>query len=131
MTQNGVAWDVYGNTTVTPWRIGGKNIADGVDRKVSSKAAVTTEAVTKVVVTLGDITIASFNSLKLSVGTAQDDGSISEITITSGLVANGKITFEKPASADWSNRYFALTFNVTESGTSNKYVHLSAVEFYK
>ncbi len=35
ITQNGMSWKVTGNTTISPWRIGGKNLTK-VDRDAYS-----------------------------------------------------------------------------------------------
>ena len=127
-TQNGVTWDVYANTTMNPWRIGGKSITNQ-DRKVVSKNAVSTTAVKTVKVKLGAMNIGSFNSLKMGVGTAEEGNTIDEITVTTGLEANAEITFSVPEGHSWANAYFTFTFNVTESGTSNKYVQLVSITF--
>ena len=128
VTQNGVTWDVFGNTTINPWRIGGKSITNQ-DRQILSKGVVTTSAVATVKVSLGNINIGSFNSLKLAVGAAEGSNSIDEITVTTGLTANSDVVFTVPEGHSWANAYFTFTFNVTESGSSNKYVQVSAITF--
>ena len=128
VTQNGVTWDVFGNTTINPWRIGGKSLTNQ-DRQILSKGVVTTSAVATVKVSLGNINIGSFNSLKLAVGAAEGSNSIDEITVTTGLTANAEIVFTVPEGHSWANAYFTFTFNVTESGSSNKYVQVSAITF--
>ena len=48
----GITWNVTGNSTMNPWRIGGKSI-NSTDRTVYSKTAMT-DATTKVVLEVGN-----------------------------------------------------------------------------
>ena len=130
VTQNEVTWDVFGNTNISPWRLGGKNIGEGADRVVSSKTAVSASEITKVAVSLGAINADALNSITLQVGTTEGAKDVSEIKVTTGLEANATIEFAKPESATWANSYFTFIFNITVSGGSNKYVQLTAVTFY-
>ena len=127
ITQSTILWHVTGNTTMSPWRIGGKNLTN-VDRPVASTVAVTSSDVTKVIVTIGSKT-ATFNSITLKVGTAEGDSSISNLTINSGLNANATLEFTRPNNTSWANRYFTVVFNVS-CGNSNQYVQLSSIDFY-
>ena len=124
--QNGISWGVTANTTMNPWRFGGKNLS-GELRTAASKSAVSEENITKVVVNTGTATI-TVDSVKLYVGTAEGLKDVSELSLA--FVASSALTFERPESADWSNRYFTIVFEVTETSGSNKYVQLSSVEFY-
>lgn len=127
ITQANIAWKVTGNTTLNPWRIGGKNL-DDEDRLVYSTAAVTSYDCDKVVVTLGSITLSALNSITLKVGSTQKGNDVSVVTITSGLEANAVLEFTKPEGANWANRYYTLVFNV-DAGGSNQYVQLVSVSF--
>ena len=128
VTQNGVQWDVFANTTMNPWRLGGKSITD-TDRLVNSKAPVTTAEVAKVVVEIGAIDTAVFNSATLKVGTTEGASDVSEIQLTTGLTQNTSLNFVKPEGATWANRYFTFVFNITVSGSKNKYVQLVGISF--
>ena len=64
ITQNSMTWMVTGNTTISPWRIGGKSL-NGVDREVYSTTSMP-KAISKVSLVLGDAT-ATVNSIKLTV----------------------------------------------------------------
>jgi hypothetical protein len=68
ITQNNITWMVTGNTTIGPWRIGGKNLS-GEDRPIYSINSMD-ETVTKVELELGTINL-TVNSLKFVV--ASDD----------------------------------------------------------
>ena len=49
--QNGLSWSVVGNTTQSPWRIGGKSLTK-VDRTLYSKTAMN-DAISKIEVEVG------------------------------------------------------------------------------
>ena len=124
---NGVTWNIEGNSTMNPWRLGGKSIT-GVDRSVYSKNAVSAENITKVELTVGTANSITVNSLHLNVGTAEKGKDIS--SIEGAFVASSTITFTRPEGADWSNAYFDFTFNVTNTVNSNKYVQFTEAKFY-
>ena len=113
---------------MNPWRLGGKSITD-TDRLVNSKAPVTTAEVAKVVVEIGAIDTAVFNSATLKVGTTEGASDVSEIQLTTGLTQNTSLNFVKPEGATWANRYFTFVFNITVSGSKNKYVQLVGISF--
>ena len=118
-------WFITGNTMINPWRIGGKNL-NGIDRSVVTYSSFGAD-ITKVVVTNGTAT-ATVNSMKLIV--AEDDGFNNLIsTVTGSWEASGTTTFERPAGADWTDKYFKLVYNVT-AGSSNQYAQLVKMEFY-
>lgn len=127
-----ITWNVVGNSTMAPWRIGGKSLS-GVDRSLTSKTAIS-QNISKVVVNFGNnsgsITV---NSVTFKVYNADPTSgapaAIHSATLT--YAANDSATIEKPADQDWSNCYYQVTFNLSVSGTSNKYVTINTVEFYK
>lgn len=127
LTQGGIGWLVVANTQMDDgWRFGGKNITD-TDRTCTSKGAVSSDNISKVIVTTGNAT-ATVNSVSLLVGTTQGASDISSITLTSNL-ANKGLEFERPDGKDWSSKYFTIVFNVT-CGGSNQYIQLKSVSFY-
>lgn len=128
ITQGGLEWSVVGNTTMNPWRIGGKNLTE-TDRAVESKAAVSAKDVTKVIVNTGNVTLSKVNSVTLKVGTSQGASDISSISITDGTFANAALEFARPENTSWAGRYFSVVFNVN-AGSSNQYIHLNSVVFY-
>ena len=128
VTQDGITWQVFANTTQNPWRIGGKSLT-GVDRPVYSTTAMTDD-ITKIVVTHGTANSITVNSMTLIVS-ANADFSNPESTITGTFAANSTTTFEKPSDKDWSQKYFKIVYNVTVSETSNKFIQFTKAEFYK
>lgn len=127
VTIDNVTWSVNGNTTMIPWRLGGKSITN-TDRTVTSTVAVSSENISSVVLTVGNASDITVNSLTLKVGTSQGDNDVSNITAT--FEANSDITFERPSGKDWSNCYFTFVFNVTVSVNSNKFVQFTKAVFY-
>lgn len=123
VTVDGITWNVTGNAQQIPWRLGGKSISN-VDRTVYSKTAYTS-AVSKVDLTVGAASSITVNSLKLVYSTNSDFSNSSEIS--KSFTASSTISFEGDFPA---NAYYKFVFNVTVSGTSNKFVEFSKVEFY-
>lgn len=126
VTQSNLKWEVTANTTISPWRFGGKNITD-TDRAAVSTAAVTADDVTKVVVETGSAT-ATVNSVSLLVGSTKGASDISSLSLTSDLVSKS-LEFARPANVSWAGRYFTIVFNVT-CGGSNQYIQLVSAEFF-
>ena len=127
VTQNGVEWMVNGNVTMNPWRLGGKNISKK-HRLVRSEAAVSTQNITKVVLSTGTASSIVVDSLHLYVGTSAGAKDISDMTAT--FAANSSITFDKPSAANWSGRFFTFDFELSVSGSSNKYIQFKGANFY-
>ena len=125
ITQGTLSWSVVANTTMNPWRFGGKGAQV---RNCESTTAVSTDDVTKVVVTTGTATC-TVNSVTLKVGTSQGSGDISEISITSGLTS-ATLEFARPANTSWASRYFTIVFDVTCASGSNQYVQFKSAQFY-
>lgn len=127
VTIDNVSWAVNGNNSMIPWRIGGKSISN-TDRTVTSNAAVSSENISSVKLTVGNADSITVNSLTLKVGTTKGASDVSSVTAT--FSANSDITFERPSGKDWSNCYFTFVFNVTVSGSSNKFVQFTKAVFY-
>lgn len=126
ITQNDITWMVTGNTTMNPWRIGGKNL-ENVDRPLYSTNTIA-DNITKVVVTNGTANI-TVNSMTLIVS-ASADFSNPTSSISGTWNASSTTTFEKPSGTDWTNQYYKIVYNVTESSGSNKYAQFIKAEFY-
>ena len=126
ITQGDVEWAVVGNTTMNPWRIGGKNLS-GVDRTVTSKSAFSDD-ITKVVVTTGTKTLSAVNSVTLLVGTTEGASDVDSIQLTQNLVS-ASLEFARPEGHSWANCYFTVVFNVN-AASSNQYIQLLAVTLY-
>ena len=133
---NNITWNITGNSTMLPWRIGGKSL-NSVDRAVYSKTAMGPDRnnqnvdITKVELTVGAASGITVNSLTLIVASDKDfANTISSIDAT--FEANTTIIFSKPAKDNnWRNAYYKFVFNVTVSATSNRFVEFKEAKFYK
>ena len=128
VTLNGIEWTVNGNGQMFPWRLGGKSISN-TDRTVNTNTAMGS-AINKVVLTVGTAKNITVNSLKLTVASdANFSNVLDEVTAT--FAASSDITFEPSTGTEWTTgAYYKFTFNVTVSGSSNKFVQFSGVKFY-
>ena len=133
LTQDGISWSVTGNTTINPWRIGGK-VSSGTaatDREAYSKTAMTS-AITKIELEIGDYNLSSVNSIKLIVASNSDFSTVVDEITKSTISKNQTLTFQptSPATKWATGAYYKLVFNVTLN-TSNKYIQVESVKFYK
>ena len=124
LTQGNIAWSVTGNTTMSPWRIGGKSITNQ-DRAVYSKNPLAYN-IDKIELTHGTASSITVNSLKLIISDAEN-GAGETIDVT--FKASATTTIDLP-EGDYSNKYFKFLYNVTVSGSSNKYVEFKSAKFY-
>ena len=129
VTIDGITWNIGGNSQQLPWRIGGKSITKK-DRAVYSKTAMTS-AISKVELEVGAASSITVNSLKLIVASDADfNTKIDEVTAT--FTENSTITFTPSSPAvEWATgAYYKFVFNVTVSGSSNKFVEFKSAKFY-
>ena len=128
ITQNNISWKVTGNTTMNPWRIGGKNIS-AVDRPLYSTTPIS-DNISKIEVTHGTASNITVNSWTLIVAS---DASFTNVvsTLTPTFTAEATTTINRPAGADWSNCYYKFVYNVSVSGTANRFVQFTQAQFYK
>ena len=127
ITVDGIGWNVPGNTTMDPVRIGGKSL-NGVDRVLYSKTPLDYN-VSKIEIEHGAASGITVNSLTVIVASdANFENVIS--TLTPNFKANATDTVERPAGADWNNAYYKIIYNVTVSGNNNKYVEFKGAKFY-
>lgn len=122
VTVNGITWNLTGNSTVNPWRLGGKRITK-VDRALYSKTAYP-KALTSIKVTFGTATI-TVNSCKLVYSTNADFTDSKECNIAFKASSTIEVTADFPANA-----YYKLVLNVTNTTKNTKYVQLSRIEFF-
>lgn len=127
ITQDGVKWMVTGNTTISPWRIGGKSLSEE-NRPVYSATAMGS-AITKVDLTVGTATL-TVNSIKLVV--ARDANFSTQLDeVSKSYTASSTISFQPTSGTEWpTGAYYKFIFNVT-AGSSNQYVQFSKAEFLK
>ena len=128
ITQNNISWKVKGNTTMNPWRIGGKSIS-GVDRPVYSTTPIA-DNITKIEVEHGTASGITVNSWTVIVAS---DASFTNVvsTLTPTFTANATTTINRPTGADWTDCYYKFIYNVTVSQSSNKFVQFVKADFYK
>lgn len=131
VVQNDMNWSVMANCSESPWRIGGKGITNE-DRPVYSKTAMDAP-ITKVELEIGDITIASVNSITMIVASDANFANPLETKAVTTVSANSTLTFtpNTPATSWATGAYYKFVFNVTQSGKSNKFIQLKSIKFYK
>jgi uncharacterized repeat protein (TIGR02543 family) len=128
-----IVWNAVGNTTLSPWRIGGKNITNTV-RPIYSETAIS-DNVTKVVVTHGSYSLTAGATVILNVystaAAAAAGGTTNRISSVSGgtITANKVITFSRPTGHNWTGRFFRFEYTCS-AGNSNKFLEFSQAEFY-
>lgn len=128
ITIDGVTWNLTGNSQYQPWRIGGKSLS-GVDRTLYSKTAITDD-VTKIEVTHGAASSITVNSLTVTVASDAEFSTVVS-TLTPTFVASDTLTVSRPNGKSWAGCYYKFTYNVTVSGSSNKFVEFTEAKFYK
>lgn len=130
ITQGTISWKVTGNTTTNPWRIGGNSLT-GIDRTIYSTTAMS-DAITKVEISVGAASNITVNTLTLIVASdAEFNTVIDEVSET--FAASSTITFAptSPATQWATGAYYKFVFNVSVSGTKNKFVEFTRAKFYK
>ena len=130
ITVDDVAWNVPGNTTMNPVRIGGKG--DAV-RVLYSKTALA-DNITKVIIEHGTANL-TVNSVTLKVYATAEEAASGEnpiSTVDGGTFeASSTMTFARPEAADWTGRFYRIEYNVSASTKSNQYVQFVKADFYK
>lgn len=133
ITIGGITWNVTGNATMTPWRIGGKNL-DDVDRAIYSKTPIPNN-ISQIVITHGTANSVTVNSMKVYVcssaaGAAADTPTDVVASFNPSFVASGNVTVNKTDATSWANCYYRIVYNV-DIGGSNKYIQFSEAKFYE
>lgn len=127
VVQGGMNWAVMANCTINPWRVGGKNLTNE-NRPAYSKTPMG-DAITKVELEVGSITISSVNSITLIVASNSDFSTEIESIVKTTINANSTITFN-PSGSKWATgAYYKFVFNVTAGG-SNTYIQFKSAKFY-
>lgn len=123
---DGITWNLTGNSQMLPWRIGGKSITN-TDCALYSKTALN-KNVSKIEITHGGASSITVNSMTVIVSKNADFSSPVS-TLTPSFVANSTVTVNRPDGKDWSNCYYKFVYNVTVSGSSNKYIEFTKAVF--
>ncbi len=124
-----ITWNLTGNAQMDPWRIGGKSL-DKVDRALYSKDPISTN-ISKIVLEHGTAADITVNSLTLIVSTEADGAGTVVSSLTGTFTANSTTTFTRPEGKDWSNCFYKFVYNVTVSGSSNKFLQFKRGDFYQ
>ena len=125
---DGITWNLTGNSQMIPWRIGGKNI-ENVDRDLFSRTPIA-DNITHIEIEHGTASGIEVNSMTLTVSLNEDfTDPVSELE--GEFAASSTTTFVRPTDADWTNMYYKVTYNVTVSGSSNKFLQFVGAVFYK
>ncbi len=130
ITQNDIDWIAVANTTINPWRFGGKNLS-GVDRAVYSTTAIASN-ISSIEVESGSAT-ATVNSITISVHNSASDAAsgnnpLATKTVSSGITGS-TVTLTKADNTSWAGKYYRIVYNVT-AGSSNQYVQFKSAKFY-
>ncbi len=128
ITQGSLNWKATGNTTISPWRIGGNSL-NGVERPIYSTTAMN-ETITKIDLTLGTGSGITLDSFSLIIASDAAFSSVIETIITKPTI-NAKTTYTPGSGKTWENAFYKFIFTVTVTGTSNKYIQFSKAEFYR
>ena len=127
-TINNIGWSVTGNSSMVPWRIGGKNLSS-VNRELHSTTAIS-DNISKIEVTHGAASNITVNSWTVIVS-KNSDFSNPVSTLTPTFAASTTTTITRPDGVDWSNCYYKFVYNVSVSGNTNRYILFSEAKFYK
>ena len=124
---DGIIWNLTGNSQMIPWRIGGKSI-DGVDRDLYSKTPID-ENISTIIIEHGTAANITVNSMTLTVS-ANADFSSPVSTLSGTFVASSTTTFTRPSNVDWANMYYKITYNLTNTTNSNRFIQFVGADFY-
>ncbi len=127
---NDFTWFFTGNMSTDTWRVGGKSLS-GVNRDVYTGTAMS-ETATKLVLTLSTGGSITLNSFTLTVASDADFTKVIDTVTKTSLKLSGDNEFTPSAGKEWTKgAYYKFTFNVSVSGTANKYIGFDKVVFYK
>ena len=133
---NGITWNLTGNSTTNPWRIGQNKSGtlNASNRVLYSKTAISDD-ITKIVISHGTKSNITVNSMSVSVHTSEADassGSNAVATFSPTYTDNGTVTITKTDATSWAGKYYRIVYNLTKTNTNNAgYVQFSGAVFYK
>lgn len=133
VTIDGIGWSVMGNSSMVPWRIGGKNLS-GVDRAIYSTTAIPAN-ISQIVITHGAASSITVNSMTVYVcstaaGAAADTPTNVVASFTPEFVADDDVTVNKVGDTSWANCFYRIVYNVSVTGNSNRFIAFSEAKFY-
>ena len=135
---NSITWNVTGvsgSSDYAGWRLGGKSL-NNITRAIYSKTALPAE-VTKIVVSHSRMNI-TMNSFTVSVHSSAADAAsgsnpVASFTATVNVGtqdAPKTNVFEKADNTSWAGCFYRIAYNVTNTGSSNKYVEFRGIELW-
>ena len=132
--QDEISWKVTGNTTMNPWRLGGKggsskNSTSNLTRTIYNTDPIADD-ITSIVIKTGTKTLNALTNINVKVTTGSNGSGTVKQTFTETLQASHTYTFDKPAGQDWSDCYYLITFTFQAKGTSNQYIQFLSADFY-
>lgn len=132
--QDEISWKVTGNTTMNPWRLGGKGGSKSSSTSNLTRTIYNTDPIaddiTSIVIKTGTKTLNALTNINVKVTTGSNGSGTVKQTFTETLQASHTYTFDKPAGQDWSGCYYLITFTFQAKGTSNQYIQFLSAEFY-
>ncbi len=126
VTWDKITWNITGNTTLNPWRIGGSSLKN-TNREVYTKTAYSSE-VSSIKLTVGTASSITVHSLKLLV--SQNAAFTDSTEILAKFAANSTIEFKPKTGNFHENSYYKFVFKVSVSGDNNKFIEFKKVEFF-
>lgn len=126
IAQSGISWKVMGNTTISPWRLGGKNL-DGADRTIYSTTPIDFN-VASIEITHGTANDITVNSMTVIVASDADFTNVVS-TFDVDFMAEGTVTIGRGSGLDWTGCYYKIVYNVTVSGDANKFIQFTKAVF--
>jgi len=134
---SGITWNLTGNSTTQPWRIGlpKNNNGTTITRALYSKTAIS-DNITEIKIQHGSTSTLTVNSMAVKVySTAADaaSGSTNNIvaSFTPTFAANDWVTITKQDNSSWANCFYRIEYSVTATGNSASYLQFTQAEFYK
>lgn len=129
VTVDGITWNVTGNATTKPWRVGGKSITNA-ERSIYTKNSIS-KAISRIDLTLGSISTATVNSLNLVVASDNSFATVIE-TVPVAVKASSVLSIVPSDGTTWAaSSFYKFVFNITNSTKSTGYVQFSKVEMYE
>ena len=126
-----ITWNLEGNSQVQPWKLGANSSTalSNTNKSIYSKTAID-ENITKIIITHGSTSNITVNSMTVTVSTAANGGGTVISSLTPTFVANNTVTVTRPQNADWTGRYYKITYNLTGSKSKANSIQFSGAEFY-
>lgn len=122
-TLSNIGWILNGNASLGDYvKLSSGTANTTADRYICTQTAFANEATVFSLLTGAKDDAATVNSITLTIHDSAADaksGSNSKGSVTADWVANGTITFNKPAGISWAGKFFRVTFNLSNT-TKNK-----------